>query len=511
MPSTECLKDTVARVLPYWESTIAPAVRAGKRVLVAAHGNSLRALIKHLDGVSDADIVGLNVPTGVPLVYELDAGLRPLKHYYLGDPAEVAKRVAAVAAQGKAKPEHDPARRVLLLAALPAHGASAVLHGRKILPRCARASNRCAPSSRAAKATGARRATRCAPPRSRFPPPAARCRRTRPRRARRAPPSAELAARRSAQERALESQQDALGRLLAARAVAGRQVAMRAAAPDFVRVALSGEDLADAARRLHYLTYMSRAAARMIEAQRSGLAELAALKESSESKARELAAIETRGRAERELLLKERREHRRLLERIAGEIRDAKKRIQALVADEGRLSRLVEEIGKVLQARPGAGYRQVHARVDSVPDVPESRPGPRPALFPLSRASLRLPVRGELIGRFGTQHAGGTASAKGVFIRAAEGEQVRAVAPGRVVYADWMRGFGNLLIVDHGEGFLSIYGNNESLLKQTGDAVSLGEALATAGQSGGNEETGLYFELRHLGRPFDPISWVKLK
>jgi 2,3-bisphosphoglycerate-dependent phosphoglycerate mutase len=103
VPSTECLKDTVARVLPYWESAIAPAVRAGKRVLVAAHGNSMRALIKHLDGVSDADIVGLNVPTGVPLVYELDANLRPLKHYYLGDPAEVAKRVAAVAAQGKTK------------------------------------------------------------------------------------------------------------------------------------------------------------------------------------------------------------------------------------------------------------------------------------------------------------------------------------------------------------------------------------------------------------------------
>jgi len=103
VPKTECLKDTVARVMPYWESVIAPSVRDGKRVLVAAHGNSLRALIKHLDGVSDADIVGLNVPTGVPLVYDLDASLRPLKHYYLGDQAEVAKRVAAVAAQGKTK------------------------------------------------------------------------------------------------------------------------------------------------------------------------------------------------------------------------------------------------------------------------------------------------------------------------------------------------------------------------------------------------------------------------
>jgi len=103
VPRTECLKDTVARVIPFWDSTIAPAVRSGRRLLVAAHGNSLRALIKHLDGVSDADIVGLNVPTGVPLVYELDAALRPLKHYYLGDQAEIAKRVAAVTAQGKAK------------------------------------------------------------------------------------------------------------------------------------------------------------------------------------------------------------------------------------------------------------------------------------------------------------------------------------------------------------------------------------------------------------------------
>jgi len=103
VPYTECLKDTVARVIPFWESAIAPAVRAGRRVLVAAHGNSLRALIKHLDGVSDADIVALNVPTGVPLVYELDERLRPLRHFYLGDAAEVAKRVAAVSAQGKAK------------------------------------------------------------------------------------------------------------------------------------------------------------------------------------------------------------------------------------------------------------------------------------------------------------------------------------------------------------------------------------------------------------------------
>ena len=103
LPATECLQDTVARVLPFWNESIAPAIRAGRRVLIAAHGNSLRALIKHLDNISDDDIVNLNIPTGQPLVYELDDDLRPIRHYYLGDAAEIEAAMAAVAAQGKAK------------------------------------------------------------------------------------------------------------------------------------------------------------------------------------------------------------------------------------------------------------------------------------------------------------------------------------------------------------------------------------------------------------------------
>ena len=103
IPATECLKDTVARVVPFWKDSIAPALSRGRRVLVAAHGNSLRALIKYLDNVSDDDIVGVNIPTARPLVYELDADLRPLRHYYLGDAAEIERAMAAVAAQGKAK------------------------------------------------------------------------------------------------------------------------------------------------------------------------------------------------------------------------------------------------------------------------------------------------------------------------------------------------------------------------------------------------------------------------
>jgi 2,3-bisphosphoglycerate-dependent phosphoglycerate mutase len=103
IPLTECLKDTVARVLPFWNESMAPAIRAGKRVLVSAHGNSMRALVKYLDDISDSEIVGLNIPNGIPLVYELDADLKPVKSYYLGDAEAVAKAAAAVANQGKAK------------------------------------------------------------------------------------------------------------------------------------------------------------------------------------------------------------------------------------------------------------------------------------------------------------------------------------------------------------------------------------------------------------------------
>lgn len=102
VPLTECLKDTVARVLPFWNEAMAPAIKSGQRIVIAAHGNSIRALIKYLDNISDADIVGLNIPNGIPLVYELDADLKPIKSYYLGDAEAAAKAAAAVASQGKA-------------------------------------------------------------------------------------------------------------------------------------------------------------------------------------------------------------------------------------------------------------------------------------------------------------------------------------------------------------------------------------------------------------------------
>jgi septal ring factor EnvC (AmiA/AmiB activator) len=262
-----------------------------------------------------------------------------------------------------------------------------------------------------------------------------------------------------------------------------------------VRVALSGEDPADFARKLHYLRYVTRAVAALLAAQRAGIAELERLAREARARAERQGALERSSRADREKLLAERRERRRVLDRIAGEIRKSRREIKVLRADERALARVVEEIGRVIAARPLAGY----ARPERVPSGP----------FSSLRGRLRLPVAGELAGRFGAPRGPALAEAKGIFIRAPEGRPVRSVAGGQVVYADWMRGFGNLLIVDHGEAYLSIYANNESLLKQVGDPVAPGETIATTGASGGSEETGLYFELRHLGKAFDPLRWVK--
>ena len=312
-----------------------------------------------------------------------------------------------------------------------------------------------------------------------------------------------LAARRKALGDRLERQQAALGRMLAARYAAGP--------PDALRVALSGSDPNATARDLYYLGILSRSAARLLGTFRSNAVELENLAREVGEKAAGLEAIEAAKRAERERILAESRERKKVLERLAGDIRASRREIKVLVADESRLARLVEEIGKVLTAKPGAGFTRKERRGTATDKVPESGPEGPEGLFSSLRGKLRLPVRGELLARFGSPHPEGSGSSKGVFIRSAEGQQVRAVAAGRVVFADWMRGFGNLLIVDHGETYLSVYGNNETLLKQPGDAVSPGEAVAIVGSTGGSAETGLYFELRHLGKAFDPLRWSNLK
>src|SRR5687768_16216903 len=143
---------------------------------------------------------------------------------------------------------------------------------------------------------------------------------------------------------------------------------------------------------------------------------------------------------------------------------------------------------------------------ERVPDAASSR-----GLVEQLKGRLKLPVRGDLSNRFGSPRPGGGVTWKGLFIAARAGEEVRAIAAGRVVFADWLRGFGNLLIIDHGGAYMTLYGNNESLFKQVGDLIHGGEAVAAVGNSGGNADSGLYFELRHQGKPLDPLGWVTVK
>jgi septal ring factor EnvC (AmiA/AmiB activator) len=123
------------------------------------------------------------------------------------------------------------------------------------------------------------------------------------------------------------------------------------------------------------------------------------------------------------------------------------------------------------------------------------------------RGKLNLPVRGEITNRFGSAREDTGVTWKGLFIKSAEGNEVKSIANGRVVFADWMRGFGNLMIIDHGDGYMSLYGNNQALLRKMGDTVKGGDTIASVGNSGGNSTSGLYYELRNRSKPFDPMSW----
>lgn len=305
----------------------------------------------------------------------------------------------------------------------------------------------------------------------------------------------DIAGRRTRQEGDLAASQARLGRLLAARYQGGEQ--------GFLRLALSGADPNLTARELHYFGYISRAQAEFVRSLRSGVARLRDLEGQTREKTRELAELEARQRDERRALLSRQAERRKVLAGIQGQIRAQRREVKSLERNEARLTRLVEEIAKVIAAPARPGRRN--------DKLPEAGAAPTDGLFARLKGSLRLPVRGEVSNRYGTSRAGGGPNWKGLFIRTETGQEVRAVAAGRVVFAEWMRGFGNLLILDHGQGYLTIYGNNEATLKQVGDQVKAGDAVATVGASGGSPESGLYFEIRHQGRTFDPLSWVSLK
>jgi len=291
-------------------------------------------------------------------------------------------------------------------------------------------------------------------------------------------------------EAEIASRQQILGRWLSLLYLNGER--------GYLRLLLSGGNPSSVARELHYYGYVTRAQAEFIQELRAKLARQRELESLARESSSELTAVESAQRRERGTLLRLQSERRRVVTRVSAQLREQRRQVKYLERDESRLSRLVEELSKVIAA----------AALPRTERIPEAGGSESP--FAGMKGKLRLPIRGELANRFGAQRSSGGPTWKGLFIRSVAGQEVRAVASGRVVFSDWLRGFGNLLIIDHGQDYLTIYGNNEAVLKQVGDLVRGGDPVATVGASGGNTESGLYFEIRHQGKPFDPMRWVSL-
>jgi murein hydrolase activator len=301
---------------------------------------------------------------------------------------------------------------------------------------------------------------------------------------------------------------------------------------DAMRLLLNGEDVSAVERQLVYLGYVTKARAASISRLNKSVAALALLDAEAKEKQTRLAANAEEQKRARQTLLTERASRQKVLVRIRADIDKNKREVGRLKRDEARLTKLVEQIAAELarQATQARAQNRSQQRSSGGANANKGNSGNnvdpsrirRPGeiveevvdggfvgrAFSSLRGKLKLPVKGELQGRFGAQREEGGLTWKGLFIRAEEGAQVRAVADGRVVYADWLRGYGNLIIIDHGSGYLSLYGHNESVTKQVGENTVAGETIASVGSSGGALESGVYFELRQDGKPFDPMRWV---
>jgi len=290
---------------------------------------------------------------------------------------------------------------------------------------------------------------------------------------------------------------------------------------EYLSLLLSQRNPNEIARNLHYYEYFSRARKEGINDLRANLQRLDTLSLASREKSAEISGVHARHAEQKVQLEQQKDTHAKLLAEISLQAEEQRREINRLRRDEDRLTRLVEKLAKMLAKKrkfevsekpsePGAP--PAPASNSSSPDSSENAmPFTNGTSFSSLRGRLNSPVRGELANRFGSPRADGGVTWKGLFIRAAGGESVKAIANGRVVFADWLRGFGNLMILDHGDSYMSLYGNNEAVHKRVGDVINAGETIATVGNSSGNSDTGLYFELRHQGKPFDPLNWVRIK
>ncbi len=323
---------------------------------------------------------------------------------------------------------------------------------------------------------------------------------------------AKLAAESLATNQALTSQQKQLSKQLYQQYLHGRQ--------SYVQMVLQNDHPSAMARDVHYFSYIAKVRAELINKMQGNLNHLNQLNEETTSTLEKVAELKQKQIDERQVLQSQKQVKSKIVRSLSQQIAMQRGEIKKLSRDEKRLSQLVERLAR---ATPPSGKKQKNKRTAPADNSETNKAAQEapPALanniepsfeghsgnFLSLRGKLRLPVRGEVSNRFGSSRADSGISWKGLFIKANEGSEVKSVASGRVVFADWLRGFGNLIILDHGDGYMSLYGNNQAVLRQVGDSVKAGDAIASVGNSGGNEANGLYYELRRQSRPFDPLSW----
>ena len=292
--------------------------------------------------------------------------------------------------------------------------------------------------------------------------------------------------------REMQEQQILLGQLLNQQYLGGKQ--------EYFKLLLNNQDPNQTARELQYYEYIAQSRAAWLDKMRINLSKLSAVASQARQKNTELDALQAEQALQNKNLLREKKSHQQVLNKIALQLKHQRLEIGRLQRDENRLTKLLENLTEIVAEPPKTPPGKNR--------LPTIEPIHRPAFLSL-KGKLPLPVKGKISNKYGSKRPDSPVIWKGLFITAAPREIVNAVASGRVIYADWLRGFGNLLIIDHGQGYMSLYGNNETLYKQLGDELQGGDTIAAIGNSGGNENYGLYFELRHKGKPLDPTKWIK--
>lgn len=290
---------------------------------------------------------------------------------------------------------------------------------------------------------------------------------------------ADLRQQQSTLENTVQLHRRYLATLLRSSYISGRQ--------DTIKLLLNQEDPAQLGRMISYHQYFSRARTRHINDINSHIQQLEQLQTQIAQTSRSLQKLQEQQQERRRALVQESKRRKQLLAQLSRQIRSDDQRLKRLQEDEKQLQDLVTELQSII--------------ADVAPSMRNIEP------FSSMKKKLPWPHRGKVQHRFGSSRKLGNMRWDGVLIKLNEGEQVRAIHAGRVAFSDWLRGFGMLLILDHGNGFMSLYGYNQQLLKQAGDWVSAGEILALGGSSGGRETAGLYFAIRHNGKPLNPGHW----